>query len=368
MTREQQILTILYEMAMVIGGETSVKPLLTKTLQRLLYHTSFPAGLAFLDLPADAGAAAVEARMEAAVGDHELGDCVGRTLKLPAALLRGGAEMREDAALLEALPCQENSYLVFLRLPIGRHGAILLLSPTRPTAELPLARIFQPVMANLGKAILLCRSHEAYTAKLVAERDAAKLSLREKEMLVQELSELAARDGLTGLYNHRSFYILLTEEIARAQRFGRPVSLLMLDVDHFKRVNDTHGHPAGDAILRGLSELLGCEARAIDRICRYGGEEIAVILPETDLAAAAVIAERLRAAVEMQPFKANVGLPFRITVSIGAASWPMQADSAQALVAAADVALYAAKQGGRNRVIGHEAAAGQPATRGGACT
>lgn len=165
------------------------------------------------------------------------------------------------------------------------------------------------------------------------------------------LEALAAHDGLTGLYNHRTFYTLLQEELARAQRFKRPVSLLMLDIDHFKRVNDTHGHQAGDVIIKGLSDLLGRQARAIDRVCRYGGEEIMMILPEIDIEAAADIAERLRAAVEAQPFDVNRGAPIRITVSIGVASWP-QADSAQALVAAADAALYAAKNAGRNRVSG----------------
>ncbi len=115
-------------------------------------------------------------------------------------------------------------------------------------------------------------------------------SLAEKEVLVQSLNELATRDGLTGLYNHRTFYKLLEDELARAQRFNLPVSLLMLDIDHFKHVNDTYGHLAGDAVLKGLSELLSRQARAIDRVCRYGGEEITVILPESDLEAAANMA------------------------------------------------------------------------------
>ncbi|MHB1657621.1 MAG: diguanylate cyclase [Burkholderiales bacterium] len=169
------------------------------------------------------------------------------------------------------------------------------------------------------------------------------------------LYELATRDGLTGLYNHDTFYALLTDEIARAQRFKRPLALLMLDIDHFKRVNDTHGHRAGDAILKGLSELLNHQVRSIDRVCRYGGEEIAVILPETHLDTAASIAERLRAAVEVQPFAVNADTPVRMTVSIGVASWSMQADSADTLVAAADAALYAAKRSGRNRVSRYEA-------------
>ncbi|MHB1273091.1 MAG: diguanylate cyclase [Rhodanobacter sp.] len=164
------------------------------------------------------------------------------------------------------------------------------------------------------------------------------------------LYELATHDSLTGLYNHHTFYTLFADELARAQRFNRPLSLLLLDIDHFKRVNDTHGHQAGDAVLKGLSELLGREARAIDRVCRYGGEEITVILPETDLEAAAHMAERMRAAVEAQPFDVDAGAPLRMTVSIGVASWPLQGDDADTLVAAADAALYAAKRSGRNRI------------------
>ncbi|WP_059756495.1 GGDEF domain-containing protein [Thiobacillus denitrificans] len=177
------------------------------------------------------------------------------------------------------------------------------------------------------------------------------------------LEAFATHDGLTGFYNHRTFYVLLGDELARAQRFQRPLSLLLLDIDHFKRVNDTHGHLAGDAVLRGLGELLGREARAVDRVCRYGGEEITVILPESDFEAAVRFAERLRAAVEAQPFDAN-SEPIRMTVSIGVATWPVHAASAEALAAAADAAMYAAKRGGRNRVVRYELAFAQPASPG----
>ena len=171
------------------------------------------------------------------------------------------------------------------------------------------------------------------------------------------LYELATRDGLTGLYNRRTFNALIEDELARARRFKQPVSLLLLDIDHFKHVNDTCGHQAGDAVLKGLGELLGRQARAIDRVCRYGGEEITVILPEADVDTAVDAAERLRAAVEVQPFDVNAGAPLRITVSIGVASFPAHADNPEALVAAADAAMYIAKQSGRNRVIRYEPAA-----------
>ena len=170
----------------------------------------------------------------------------------------------------------------------------------------------------------------------------------------ERAEEQASRDSLTDLYNHRTFYSLLKNEIVRTQRFKRPVSLLMFDIDHFKRVNDTYGHQAGDAIIKGLSDLLVKRARAVDRVCRYGGEEFTVILPETDATMAMQIAERLRAAVEHQPFDIGDGKAISITVSIGAVTYPQQANSLEGLVKAADVALYAAKEGGRNGVCRYE--------------
>jgi two-component system cell cycle response regulator len=172
----------------------------------------------------------------------------------------------------------------------------------------------------------------------------------EKDRL--KLKELATRDGLTGLYNHKTFYAFLDDEVDRSRRHLRPFTLLIIDIDHFKRVNDTHGHQAGDMILRGLSERLVELVRTIDRVCRYGGEEITVILPDTETAFD--MADRLRAAIESAPFDIGSGKTVGITVSIGLAVCPHDADSSPALVAAADAALYAAKEGGRNRVCRYE--------------
>ena len=169
----------------------------------------------------------------------------------------------------------------------------------------------------------------------------------------EEAEERASRDSLTELYNPRTFYLLLKDEIARAQRFKHPVSLLMLDIDYFRRVNDTYGYQAGDDILRGISGLLVKHARTVDRVCRYGGEKITVILPGIDEIGAMKTAERLREAVERQPFGIG-GKTININVSIGVATYPQQAESLEALVKAADVALYAAKGGGRNRVCRYE--------------
>ncbi len=188
MDHEQQILTILYSITLAIGGEVSVKPLLTKTLQQLLYHTSFPAGLIFLDLPPDSGATTVAVKLETVIGDYELSASIGHTLTLPSALLRGGAELREDTALLAPLSREGNAYSSFLRLPIDNNGVILLLAQNVPYTELPLTHIFEPVMANLSKAILLCRQHDEYSAGLVTQRDVAWENLRKVNRALKTLS------------------------------------------------------------------------------------------------------------------------------------------------------------------------------------
>lgn len=164
------------------------------------------------------------------------------------------------------------------------------------------------------------------------------------------LEELSVRDGLTGLYNHREFHRRLGEELARHRRYSRPFSLLMLDIDHFKAVNDTHGHQAGDDVLRVMAERIRQEIRPSDQLARYGGEEFAVLLTETSGYQALAAAERIRAAIAAQPIATADGREISITVSVGVAAFPEDADSAERSIAAADQALYAAKKAGRNRV------------------
>jgi len=164
-----------------------------------------------------------------------------------------------------------------------------------------------------------------------------------------ELDRLATHDALTGIYNRRNFDRLLREEIARAGRHNYAVSLLMIDIDHFKQVNDTHGHQSGDLLLVAICERLAGGLRSFDRLCRYGGEELAVILPQPE-PSPLVVAERLRQAIGGQPFAVRKTGEVTVTISIGSASLPTDASDATGLIAAADAALYAAKQGGRNRV------------------
>lgn len=172
-----------------------------------------------------------------------------------------------------------------------------------------------------------------------------RIDLNEKALL-----ELATHDGLTGLYNHQTFYSLLEHELTRVRRYRGPLSLLLLDIDHFKQVNDTYGHRVGDKILRGVSDRLMGKIRSTDSACRYGGEEMTVILPEASLVAGRQFADRLRQSVESNPFDVDNEQQIQIAVSIGLASFPEHGEEVSALVASADKALYAAKERGRNRV------------------
>jgi diguanylate cyclase (GGDEF)-like protein len=168
------------------------------------------------------------------------------------------------------------------------------------------------------------------------------------EVQTELLAKLAAFDDLTGAYNRRSMFHHLEAELSRSRRYQRSVSLLMVDIDHFKRVNDQHGHIIGDEALRWLVNTLQSELRAMDFVCRYGGEEFCTILPETDYVGAATAGERLRTAVERTPFK-RAELEIPMTVSVGGASWHAMGDIPD-LLSRADDALYEAKRGGRNQV------------------
>ncbi len=168
---------------------------------------------------------------------------------------------------------------------------------------------------------------------------------RQLKLLNEQLQNLAITDGLTGLRNRRAFEEHLIQEVAEAKRFRSPVSLLMIDVDHFKQFNDTFGHALGDEVLRTVASILAREARQSDLVARYGGEEFAVVMPHTDLNSAMLAAERFRRTVE-----AHEGFPRSVTISVGVAQYLDEMTSPEELVKLADKALYRAKEQGRNRV------------------
>ena len=166
-----------------------------------------------------------------------------------------------------------------------------------------------------------------------------------------ELERLSVTDELTGLANRRHLDDELEHELQRHERHGRAFAVLMLDVDRFKVLNDTHGHPAGDAVLKQLARVLTECSRKGDTVARFGGEEFLVILPETPAAAAEVMGERIRSATEAERFILDeAGIAVKVTASIGLALFPQHGRTPEALIAAADQALYRSKQGGRNRV------------------
>jgi diguanylate cyclase (GGDEF)-like protein len=164
----------------------------------------------------------------------------------------------------------------------------------------------------------------------------------------ERLQELSMTDPLTGVYNRLFFQKRIDYEFQRADRYQTPLALLMLDLDHFKRINDTHGHPFGDLVLREFSELLFSSVRGVDLVARYGGEEFVVACPETNENQAMVVCERIRKKIEQARFKSE-GVEDKITTSIGVAVCPHpKIGDADELLRVADEALYKAKQAGRN--------------------
>jgi len=162
---------------------------------------------------------------------------------------------------------------------------------------------------------------------------------------------LAVTDELTGLYNRRYFERHLSIMLAKAQEQGRDMALMLIDMDYFKSVNDTHGHDTGDAVLREFADRLRRNIRGVDLACRFGGEEFVVLMPDTDYRQAQGVAERVRNAVAEKSFDAGAGQPLTVTVSVGLALNEQTTDTPEMLLKRADVALYRAKREGRNRVV-----------------
>jgi diguanylate cyclase (GGDEF)-like protein len=171
----------------------------------------------------------------------------------------------------------------------------------------------------------------------------------ENALLYEEARRLSITDGLTGIWNRRHFDLRAGEEAHRAVRFREPFGVVLVDVDHFKQINDVYGHQAGDAVLVDIARRLTDATREVDVVARYGGEEFALILPKTTRNGAVVLADKVRETVAREPFIAD-GTPIPVTISAGVAAYPDHGTGVKDLVAAADAALYRAKDGGRNRV------------------
>lgn len=179
--------------------------------------------------------------------------------------------------------------------------------------------------------------------------------ITERKRMLEELRYLATTDGLTGLYNRRHFLELCGRELLRSRRYRSEIGLLMLDADHFKEINDTHGHNIGDEALRLIARLCRAQLREVDITGRLGGEEFAVLLPQAGLREVYGAAERLRKAIEQTALPLGSGQMLRLTVSIGVCAFAAQNVTIEHLLKAADDALYTAKRNGRNQVIAQTA-------------
>ena len=201
---------------------------------------------------------------------------------------------------------------------------------------------------TLGVLVLVTLGVSLFSARLVR-------ALREQEQHAMEMERLATTDSLTGVFNRRQFWTVGMREFARARRYNKPLSLLMLDIDYFKNINDTWGHPTGDRVLQALTEIMASMVRDQDTVGRLGGEEFAVILPETELSGACVIAERMRTEIQkstMATMENNDGGHIvNMTVSIGIASSSPDDISFDTVLSRADKNHYEAKESGRNRVV-----------------
>jgi diguanylate cyclase (GGDEF)-like protein len=205
--------------------------------------------------------------------------------------------------------------------------------------------------------VLSLRSRRRAMAELASERNGLedRVLQRTLELLQanRKLEELATTDPLTGIANRRKMTEQIAQELERARRFHHPLSLLMIDIDHFKRINDTYGHDVGDQAIIRTATMLTSQLRAVDLAARFGGEEFVLLMPETHIAVAVHAAERLRERAAQLVVRAESGLEVGLTISIGVAAADPHGtpDSPSSLLVRADKALYRAKKEGRNRVV-----------------
>jgi len=230
------------------------------------------------------------------------------------------------------------------RFTKGRAGSLLAVPMVFRGECVGVLDFFRPKVDGFGE-------EELSFLQSVASQAAMAVS---NARLFERTVTLSLTDPLTGLHNRRSLFERLELELERSHRFAHGSAVLMLDVDRFKELNDTLGHPAGDAVLRQMAGLLGGAVRKIDTAARYGGEEFLIILPRADRLAAGQVAEKLRRLVGTTPFRPAANLPERrVTISVGVAVFPEDATDPATLVACADAALLAAKDAGRDRVIAY---------------
>lgn len=256
--------------------------------------------------------------------EHHLPDCILLDIKMP--LVTG----RQVCETLQANEATRYIPVIFLS-GVGSDEEII--DALDAGANDYVVKPFNPkiVMARVRVALRMKRFQEELRAR-------------------HQIAEIKANtDELTGLHNRRLLFERLREEANRAQRFGFGLTILMVDIDHFKEVNDTQGHAVGDQVLSEVAQIIKFNTRAYDVLCRYGGDEFTLILPQTDRDQGLVVAERIRSAVQHGSFNRGHDPPL-ITASLGLSSYPEDGDDPDVLLQAADLALYHAKQSGRNQV------------------
>jgi two-component system cell cycle response regulator len=286
---------------------------------------------------------------DAATGEHTVAAARAREPEL-LARLRGATFSAKDGGLVESAL---------------KTGHTLPYVPAGPRTQV-FGRLSMPELASV-KVFPLIHQGEPLGALVLGSFDRPDEVTREEQRMLEtvvahatttlanarlfaKMEAMATTDGLTGLTNRRRFQELLGQTLARAARFRREVSVLMVDADHFKAINDTHGHPVGDLVLQRIARLLRQEARRTDVVARYGGEEFVVILDESGAEGAEQVAERIRQRIAAEVIQGEFGR-LRVTASLGLATWPAHGETPEALLERADQALYEAKRGGRNRVV-----------------
>ncbi len=279
-------------------------------------------------------------------------NCILRASDMTSSIYHGSKSVQKIQSLREfcknRLFLSENTLDEFIDEVAEKTIEIFKTFEIDPGDMKPYSEILQEANEELHRLNL---SYEYLVIELKQAKEKAERLAKELMEANEKLRELALKDGLTGLYNHRYFQELLEKELKRAYRYKHPISLIMLDIDHFKKINDTYGHPQGDIVLKELGRIITRTLRNSDIAARYGGEEFAIILPETDLEGAGLVAERLRREVASLRLNLN-GDKVNITISLGVSSIENHSHIIEKkfFVDITDRALYNSKRKGRNRV------------------
>lgn len=256
--------------------------------------------------------------------------------------------------------------LAIVSMSLGEHDPLRIYSQLRTleaTRAVPIllmadeddrARVARGLEMGVNDFIMRPIERNELSARVRTQIKRHRYAAELRESLNNTL-QMAVVDDLTGLYNRRYFDRHLGIMFNKAAEQNRELGVMMIDLDHFKSVNDTHGHDAGDAVLREFSERLRRNIRGVDLACRYGGEEFVVLMPDTDVSTASMVAERLRSAVDGRVFAINETVNLSLTVSIGIGTIDQSDENPEMLVKRADIAVYQAKHGGRNRVVANAA-------------